>query len=162
MSLLRIAPYLAHDVQRSYLRQQRVGERIAEVKESSKAKPATEVDISSEAQAASDLARKDAGAARQVQIDLLAEEFVNRFLFNPGGEAEDESEASAAAREGRTAFVRLLESYGLTIQRDGAGFDEAIVNKETGEAVVPFSPETHQAARNDLLSLTREILGNVL
>lgn len=162
MAPVRIAPYLAHDIQRSYLRQQRVGERIAEVKESNKAEPATEVDISSEAKAASELARNDAGASKRVQVELLAEEFVNRFLFNPEGDTGDKTEASAAAGEGRTAFVRLLESYGLTIQRDGAGFDAAIVNKETGEAVVPFSPETHQAARNDLLSLTREILVNVL
>ena len=158
----RIAPYLAQNIQRSYSRQQRVGERIAEVK--TKEPGATEVEISSQARAAAETAQADPTFDKAEQIELLAERFVNSFLFEPEG-AEDDGENGdeiSDPNEGRTAFVRLLEFYGLTIQQDESGSGEAIVNKETGDKVVQISHSTKSAAKRELLELTRDILNKVL
>ena len=58
MGPMRIAPYLAQNIQRSYSRQQRVGDRIAGVKAkvAGTTKPATEVEISSQARDAANIA----------------------------------------------------------------------------------------------------------
>ena len=53
----RIAPYQANNVQRSYLRQQRVGERIADAKAKAAAdQPSVEVEISPAARQAAEAA----------------------------------------------------------------------------------------------------------
>jgi hypothetical protein len=167
----RIAPYRAQNIQRSYSRQQRVGERIAEVhgKEASTNGPASEVDISAQARAAAETARAEPEFDKSEQIGLLAERFVNSFLFEPaGGEESPSGDAGengteiSDPSEGRTAFVRLLESYGLTIQQDESGDGEVIVNKETGDTVVQISRSTQNNAKEELLELTRNILNKVL
>ena len=171
MGPLKIAPYRAQNIQRSYSRQQRVGERIAEVhgKEASIPEPASEVDISAQARAAAKSAHAEPAFDKSEQIGLLAERFVNRFLFEPeGGEnspSEDAGENGSeipGPSEGRTAFVRLLESYGLTIQQDESGGGEAIVNKETGDEVIQISHGTKNTAKQELLELTRNILNEIL
>ncbi len=162
MGLLRIAPYLAQNIQRSYSRQQRVGERIAEVK--TKEQGATEVEISTQARAAAETAQADPTFDKSEQIGLLAERFVNNFLYEPDA-AEDAGEngpEDTDPNEGRTAFVRLLESYGLTIQQDESGSGEVIVNKETGDEVIQISNSTKNNAKQELLELTRNILNKVL
>jgi hypothetical protein len=57
----RIAPYLVNNVQRSYQRQQRVGERIADAK-ANQNQPIAEVDISAAAQEAAEAAKANATA----------------------------------------------------------------------------------------------------
>ncbi len=171
MGPLKIAPYRAQNIQRSYSRQQRVGERIAEVhgKEASLNQPASEVEISARARAAAEAAQADPTFDKSEQIGLLAERFVNSFLFepedgaeSPSGDAGENGAEIPAANEGRTAFVRLLESYGLTIQQDESGGGEAIVNKETGDKVIEISNSAKSAVKRELLELTRDILNKVL
>ncbi len=59
----RIAPYLLNSVQRSYRRQQRVGERIADAKaKANQDQPIAEVDISAAAQEAAEAAKANATA----------------------------------------------------------------------------------------------------
>ncbi len=171
MGPMRIAPYRAQNIERSYSRQQRVGERIAEVhgKEAGITQPASEVEISARARAAAEAAHAGPTFDKSEQIGLLAERFVNSFLFEledgeeiPSGDAGENEAEIPDANEGRTAFVRLLESYGLTIQQDESGGGETIVNKETGDKVIEISSGTKSAAKQELLELTRGILNEVL
>ena len=61
----RIAPYLLNSVQRSYQRQQRVGERIADAKaKANQDQPIVEVDISAAAQEAAEAAKANATAQK--------------------------------------------------------------------------------------------------
>ncbi len=172
MSPLRIAPYIAQNIQRSYARQQRVGERIAgeKVKESAQTGPASEVEISSQARDAADIARQDAEQARTAQIEHLAQEFVHRFLIEPeprpgtGGEKDSGESGPEVSdpKEGRTAFVRLLESYGLTIEKDESGYGEIIVHTETKDVLLQIPHDAQDTAKSELLALTRDILTHVL
>lgn len=177
----RIAPYLANNVQQSYLRQQRVGERIAGAK--AKANPATQVEISDAARRAADEAHAAASMHKQQHIEEMAERFVEEYLEKPveapppvvlpavvtralataqeGAEDADEG-IEAPPNKGRAAFVSLIESIGLEVSQDGDGKDQAIVNKTTGEEVVPLSNNTREAVKNELSQLVKNILGEVL
>lgn len=185
----RIAPYLANNVQQSYLRQQRVGERIAGAK--AKANPATEVEISDAARRAADEAHAAASIHKEQHIEEMADRFVEEYLEKPvvpaalpdvvtralavaqtqeGAENADEDveaaegveTADAPLNQGRAAFVSLIESFGLEVSQDGNGEDQAIVNKATGEEVVPLTNNTREAVKNELSQLVKNILGEVL
>ncbi len=175
----RIAPYLANNVQQSYLRQQRVGERIAGAK--SKANPATQVEISDAARKAAEEAHATASIQKQLHIEETANRFVEQYLEKPDvapppaaaqesakdtdGEDVAEGKVAAAAEppnKGRAAFVSLIESFGLEVSQDNNGKDRAIVNKSTGEEVVPLSNSTREAVKAELSQLVKNILGEVL
>ena len=113
---MKIAPYLATSVQRSYLRQQRIGERIAELKgadESAATQPAAQVDIPEALLATSRTGRKDLKRAREEQIDQLTGRFVERFLETFGRPAGEGPQAAAEGGEeapGRPSFGRILRA----------------------------------------------------
>ena len=163
----RIAPYQANNVQRSYLRQQRVGERIADVlaKESTDT-PSVDVDISTAARKAAEAANAATAQHKAKQVDTLSERFVEQFLPPVKAEGEDEGvdseKKSENAAKGRASFVRLIESFGLGVQQNDEGKDEAIVNQQTGEVLVPLTDESREAARDGLRNLVRNILSEVL
>ena len=124
--------------------------------------PAAEVAISTKARTASEL--EGAHQPPDAQIDQLAGEFVRRF-FESEGPAEQEGgngEEASNTTTGRTAFVRLLESYGFTIQEDEHGADKAIVSQKTGDVVIRLTAETKDKAKKELLTLTRDILSSML
>ncbi|MBT3350604.1 MAG: hypothetical protein HOC91_02950 [Nitrospinaceae bacterium] len=185
----RIAPYLANNVQQSYLRQQRVGERIAGAK--LKDNPAASVEISDAARRAADEAHAAASMHRQQNIEEMTERFVDQYLEKPsplpaavsqalrasqedvenadgGVETEDRGtegesiETAEVQDKGRAAFISLIESFGLEVSQDDDGQDQAIVNKTTGEEVVPLSNNTREAIKTELSQLVKNILGEVL
>ena len=163
----RIAPYQANNVQRSYLRQQRVGERIADARaKESAATPSVDVDISAAARKAAEAANAATAQHKAQQLDTLSERFVEQFLPPAVAEGEDEEaggeKKSEDAAKGRASFVRLIESFGLGVQQSEEGKDEAIVNKGTGEVLVPLTDESREAARDGLRNLVRNILSEVL
>ncbi len=70
----RIAPYVANNVQQSYQRQQRVGERIADAKaKANRDLPIAEVDISAAAQQAAEAAQANASEEKKKNIREMAE-----------------------------------------------------------------------------------------
>ncbi|MEE9256699.1 MAG: hypothetical protein V3V56_05995 [bacterium] len=163
----RIAPYQANNVQRSYLRQQRVGDRIADARaKESTATPSVDVDISAAARKAAEAANATAAQHKAQQVDTLSERFVEQFLPPAKAEGEDEGadsdKKSEDAAKGRASFVRLIESFGLGVQQNEEGKDEAIVNRQTGEVLVPLTGESRESARDGLRNLVRNILSEVL
>jgi hypothetical protein len=176
----RIAPYQANNVQQSYLRQQRVGERIAGAK--SKANSATQVEISNAARKAVEEAHAAASIHKQLHIEETATRFVEQYLEKPAALAHPDAvtqegaenadgedvakgkvvKAAEPPNKGRADFVSLIESFGLKVSQDKNGEDQAIVNKTTGEDVVPLSNSTREAVKLELSQLVKNILGEVL
>lgn len=189
----RIAPYLASNVQQSYLRQQRVGERIADAKSRENPdKPLYEVEISDAARKAANEAKATASIHKQQHIEELTDRFVEQYLEKPAealppaaaqalaaaqegaenadevGEAGEKQDTDKTPvtdetpNKGRAAFVSLIESFGLEVAQDDNGEDRAIVNKDSGEEVVPLTNSTREAVKNELSQLVKNILGEVL
>ncbi len=96
----------------------------------------------------------------------MANRFVDQFLAPPAT-AQESAEGAEEGNEsqpntGRTALVRLIESFGLEVRQSEDGTDEAIVNKSTGEDLVPLTPDSHEAARTELRNLVQKILSEVI
>ena len=149
------------------MRQQRVGERIADARaKESTDTPSVDVDISTAARKAAEAANVAATQHKAQQVDDLSERFVKQFLPPAKAEGEDEEaggeKRSEEAAKGRASFVRLIESFGLGVQQNEEGKDEAIVNKLTGEILVTLTDESREAARDGLRNLVRNILSEVL
>jgi len=160
----RIAPYIATNIQRSYLRQQRVGERIADAKAKKADETSTfEVEISNAAHKAAEEAEATALIHKTMKVEQMADRFVDRFLSPPKqDEAESSGDGDEDADPGRTAFVRLIESFGLEVKQGDDGEDRAITNKATGEDLIPLSPESRDIAKTELKDLVKNILNEVL
>jgi hypothetical protein len=158
---------LVNNVQRSYQRQQRVGERIADAKaKANQDQPIAEVDISAAAQEAAEAAKVNATEQKKLNIKEMANRFVDQFLAPPAA-AQENAEGAEEGNEsqpntGRTAFVRLIDSFGLEVRQGEDGEDEAIVNKSTGEDLVPLTPDSREAARSELRNLVQKILSEVI
>lgn len=163
---MKIAPYLATNIQRSYLRQQRIGERIAELKgadESAAAQPAAKVEISEPLLATSRTGRTDLAHAREEQLDQLSNRFVEKFLetFGQGGHAAAAPEEEAP---GRPSFKRLLENVGISVyeSEEDAEKGTLIVQKTNGQVLLQLPPETREFAQEELKKLARDILQQLI
>ncbi len=161
---MKIAPYLATSVERSYQRQQRIGERIAELKSrpAGAPQPAARVNISQEAFQASRSARRDLRQVREEQLEQLTERFVQRFLsaLDEAGEGAQPEKREGAP--GHPSFDGVLENLGLGVQRNPEGGGGAIVHKETGEVLVELTPEAREGATAELRKLARDILNELI
>ena len=72
----------------------------------------------------------------------MANRFVDQFLAPPAT-AQESAEGAEEGNEsqpntGRTAFVRLIESFGLEVRQSEDGTDEAIDVTDLSPIVVPF------------------------
>ncbi|OGL63931.1 MAG: hypothetical protein A3J27_02990 [Candidatus Tectomicrobia bacterium RIFCSPLOWO2_12_FULL_69_37] len=165
---MKIAPYLATSVQRSYLRQQRIGERIAELKgadESAATQPAAQVDIPEALLATSRTGRKDLKRAREEQIDQLTGRFVERFLETFGRPAGEGPQAAAEGGEeapGRPSFGRILDNLGIAVYEDTEVQGGLIVQRQSGQVLLNLPPEAREVATEELKKLARDILEELI
>jgi len=154
----RIASYLVSNVQRSYMRQQHVGERIADAKakDDSKKSPA-EVDISDAARRAADEADSAAISHKNMETERIADRFVDYFLSpteNDEAGVPEENDPTAS----QTSLVHLIEPLGLEMKLGDDGKDLAIVNKESGDVLISLSDESHNTVKSELKTLVKNIL----
>lgn len=158
----RIASYLASNIQRSYLRQQHVGERIADAKtKNASEKSPAEVEISNAARKAADAAESAAMSLKDMEAERIADCFVDYFL-SPAekGEAGDHGEDDLIANQ--TSFLRLIEPLGLEMKLGDDGEDITFVNKESGNVLISLSDESRNAVKNELKTLVKNILNETL
>lgn len=165
---MKIAPYLATNIQRSYLRQQRIGERIAELKgtdESAATQPAAQVDIPEALLATSRTGRNDLHRAREEQLEQLTGRFVERFLETfarppaPGAQGAAEGEEEAP---GRPSFGRILENLGIRVDENPDQAGGLVVQRENGQVLLELPPETREFATEELKKLARDILRELI
>jgi hypothetical protein len=160
---LKIAPYLATNIQRSYLRQQRIGERIAELKgtdESAATQPAAQVDIPEAVLKTSRTGRSDLAKVRDEQLEQLADRFAKRFIetfFQGSGGAEAEEEVA-----GRPSFGRILENLGIAVHEESGGEGGLVVRQENGHVLLHLPPESREEAAEELKKLARDILQDLI
>jgi len=164
---VKIAPYLANTVQRTYQRQQRIGERIAQIKSRDAQegpRPAAQVELSQAGLQASRASRSDLEKARAAHLDDLSERFVERFLATLDREAsgEEAPPESEAAQPGQPSFDRVLDNLGLAVERDPESGEGRIVEKESKRVLISVPPEATDAARADLRNLARDILSDLV
>ena len=163
---MKIAPYLATNIQRSYLRQQRIGERIAELKgadESAATQPAAQVDIPEALLATSRTGRKDLQRARDEQIDQLADRFVDRFFETFGKGASGAQGAKEEEAPGRPSFEGILENMGITVyESDEESGKNLIFQRANGQVLLQLPPETREFAREEVKKLARDILQQLI
>ena len=160
---MKIAPYLATSIQRSYLRQQRIGERIAELKgadEAAATPPAAQVDIPEALLKTSRTGRKDLQHAREEQLEDLTGRFVQRFLetfSQKPGEARGGEEGP-----GRPSFGRILENLDIHVYEETDGKGGLVVQRESGQVLLHLPPETREVATEELKKLARDILQELI
>ncbi|MEE9276423.1 MAG: hypothetical protein V3V62_14050 [bacterium] len=156
---MKIAPYLAQNVSRSYLRQQRIGERIAESRGRSSGeippRPAVQIELSQAARQASEDARRQAAEFRDEQLSLVSERFAERLVARGGEEGEGGGEEASG-------FDRVLESVGLAIQKGADGEGDVIVRKDTGEVLSELAPEALDSVKEVLRQSARRVLDGLI
>lgn len=166
---LKIAPYLASTVQRTYMRQQRIGERLAELRAATAPAdtPAAQIHISPDALQGSRSTRGNLDRVREGQIEEMAGRFVEKFLNaleKPAGQAETSEEADASG--GGPSFERLLDALGLAVkQGDGEYGGEgggALVRRDSGAVVFRFTAQEREAALGELRSMARDIFAQLI
>lgn len=163
---MKIAPYLATNIQRSYLRQQRIGERIAELKGAAGSAPAegpaTQVDIPEAVLATSRTGRKDLARAREDQLNQLTERFVERFLEAFGKGAPATAAAQEEEAPGRPSFGRILQNLGVTVHENPDIKGGLVVQRENGQILLELPPEARELATDGLRKLARDILQELI
>lgn len=154
---MKIAPYMAQSVTRSYLRQQRVGERIAEARAPDQ--PAAEINIS---QAAREAAETESARPRSErlltgdraeQIERLSGRFADILLKSSANDAAEEAEEKEAL-----PLDRFLESLGLAVMKDEDGEGESIIRKDSGEVLASLSQENREEIRSQIQDAARRVL----
>ncbi|MDA1001453.1 MAG: hypothetical protein O2807_13180 [bacterium] len=155
---MKITPYLAQSVTRSYLRQQRVGERIADARVSEVPAPDTEINIS-------EAAREAAGAENaRSKPDLLSGDRTEQIARFSGRFADLllKSSGADAAEKDVPPLGRFLESLGLALSKDAAGETDIIVRKDTGELLVALTQENREEIRAKIQDAASRVLEGLL
>ncbi|MEK6710507.1 MAG: hypothetical protein AABZ64_08005 [Nitrospinota bacterium] len=161
---MKIAPYLATNVQRSYLRQQRIGERIAELKGGSEPQgpgPAAQVDIPESVLATSRTARSDLARVRDEQLEQLTGRFAEKFaaaFFQPeSGQAPEAGEAP-----GQPSFRKILDQLDLQVEEDPEGGGGLLIRSRGGQPLVAIDPKTREEALEAVRKLARDIFQQLI
>lgn len=146
--ILKIASHVAKSVSGSYIRQQRVGERIADAKAKNipaPPRPAAEVAISPAGYQAASVV-----AARATHATRLADQLAEKFL-----EAEENA-------EDESALESVLEGLGLALEIGEKNRNSKIIDRESGDLLAEITPEARENVKTELRQVFQRIFADLI